>query len=98
MLYVTVVAEVFPESRELYREAILGHAKNSLSKEEGCLGFTVHCHESDPNRFLIYETYRSRKDFEEVHVVAPYLAQINALVKPWVKTQELHLWSSISPE
>ena len=98
MLHVTVVAEVFPEFRELYRKAILGHAKNSLSKEEGCLGFAVHCHESDPNRFLLYETYRSRKDFEEVHVAAPYLAEINALVEPWVKAQELHLWDSISSE
>ena len=98
MLHVTVIADVFPEFREQYREAILRHAENSLNKEEGCLGFAVHCHESDPNRFLLYETYRSRKDFEEVHVVAPYLAEINALVKPWVRAQELHLWESVSPK
>ena len=98
MLNVTVVAEVRPEFREQYKEAILRHAHNSFTREEGCLGFAVHCHESDPNRFFLYETYRSRKDFEDVHVVAPYLAEVNELTKPWVKTQELQIWEKISPE
>lgn len=98
MLHITVVAKVRPEFRARYKEAILRHANNSLTREEGCLGFAVHCHEIDPDRFLLYETYRSRKDFEEVHAVAPYLAEVNALVKPWVASQELQIWETVSPE
>ena len=98
MLHVTVIAQLHPEFSEQYKEAMLRHANNSLTREEGCLGFVVHRHETDPDRFLLYETYRSRKDFEEVHVVAPYLAEVNALIEPWVKKQELHLWETISPE
>ncbi len=95
---VSVMAEVHPEFRERYREAILRHAANSLAREEGCLGFAVHTHESDPNRFFLYETYRSRKDFEEVHAVAPYLAEVDALTDPWVRKKELFLWDRISPD
>lgn len=98
MLIVSVMAEVHPEFREQYKEAILCHANNSFTKEEGCLGFSVYSHESDPNRFFLYEIYRSRKDFEEVHVVAPYLAEVSALTKPWIKAQDMQIWDKISPE
>ena len=98
MLNISVMVEVHPEFVEQYAEAALRHANNSFTKEEGCLGFAVHKHETDPNRFFLYESYRSRKDFEEVHKVAPYLAEFGKLTTPWVKKKEIVVWDKISPE
>ena len=98
MLNISVMIEVHPEFRDQYREAVLWHANNTFATEEGCLGFAVHAHESDPNRFFLYESYRSRKDFEEVHKVAPYLAAFGQKTASWVKTKEILVWDNISPE
>lgn len=97
MLNISVMVEVYPEFLEQYREAVLRHANNTLTKEEGCLGFAVHVHESDPHRFFLYESYRSRKDFEEVHKVAPYLAEFGKLTGSWVKAKEILAWEHIPP-
>jgi len=98
MLNISVMVEVHPEFLEQYREAILWHANNTFTKEEGCLGFSVHVHEKDPNRFFLYESYRSRRDFEEVHKVAPYLAEFGKKTAPWVKSKEILVWDNISPK
>lgn len=98
MLNVSVMVEVYPEFVEQYREAALRHANNSFTKEEGCLGFAVHVHENDPNRFFLYESYRSPKDFEEVHKVAPYLAEFGKLTATWTKSKEIVIWDKVSPE
>ena len=98
MLHVTVMVETHPEFAAQYRDAIMRHARNSMSREEGCIGFAVHVHESDPSRFFLYESYRSRRDFEEVHVPAPYLAEVEALTAPWVKAKELFIWEPVSPD
>ncbi|MCC8194114.1 MAG: antibiotic biosynthesis monooxygenase [Deltaproteobacteria bacterium] len=95
MRNVSVMVEVHPEFAEKYLEAVLRHADNSLSKEEGCVGFAVHRHEKDPNRFFLYESYRSRKDFEEVHSVAPYLAEFNKLTASWVKAKDIQVWDHV---
>lgn len=98
MFTVSVMVTVHSEYREQYREAALRHANNTFTREEGCLGFAVHAHESDPDRFFLYESYRSRKDFEEVHKVAPYLAEFVKLTAPWTKTKEIAIWDKISPD
>lgn len=97
MINISVMVEVYPEFLEQYREAVLRHANNTLTKEEGCLGFAVHVHENDPHRFFLYESYRSRKDVEEVHKVAPYLAEFGKLTGAWVKAKEILVWEHIPP-
>ncbi|SBV95437.1 Antibiotic biosynthesis monooxygenase [uncultured delta proteobacterium] len=98
MLAVSVLIEVYPEFIEQFMKAALRHANNTCAKEEGCLGFAVHRHENDPNRFFFYETYRSRKDFDDVHKVAPYLAEYNTLTAPWTKSKEILVWDGVSPD
>lgn len=98
MLAISVTVDVYPEFVEQFMEAALRHANNTYTKEEGCLGFAVHRHEKDPNRFFFYESYRSRKDFEEVHKVAPYLAEYGKLTAPWTKSKEILVWDKISPD
>jgi quinol monooxygenase YgiN len=90
--------EVRPEFAEQFMKAALRHADNTFAKEEGCLGFAVHRHEKDPNRFFFYESYRSRKDFEEVHKAAPYLAEYGKLTAPWTKSKEIVFWDGLSPD
>lgn len=97
MRNISVMVTVRPEFADQYREAVLRHANNSLTNEEGCIGFAVHQHESDPCRFFLYESYRSPKDFEEVHKVAPYLAEFGNLTGPWVKDKKIVVWDHISP-
>ncbi len=98
MLNLSVMVEVYPEYAEQFMEAALRHAGNTFAQEEGCLGFAVHRHEKDTNRFFFYESYRSRQDFEEVHKAAPYLAEYSALTAPWVKTKEILIWDKVSPD
>ncbi len=98
MLNISVMVTTYPGCADKYREAALRHANNAFTKEEGCLGFAVHAHENDPNRFLLYESYISRDFFETVHTKTPYLAAFRDLTAPWVKSKELVIWERISPE
>ena len=98
MLTLSVMVDVHPGFADQYKETALRHANNSLTNEEGCLVFAVHQHEADPNRFFLYESYRSRKDFEEVHKLAPYLAEFGKLTAPWTKSVEILIWDMLSPK
>ncbi len=54
---------VIPEFRikqdkiEDFKELMAKHCSNSFNNEEGCLGFECCQDESDPTRFVLYETY-----------------------------------------
>jgi len=97
MINISVMVEVYPEFLEQYRETVLRHANNSLTNEEGCLGFAVHVHENDPHRFFLYESYRSREDIENVHKVAPYMVEFGKTTATWTKSKEIIVWEQVPP-
>ena len=62
MYVVSVTVHVKPEFVERFIEAILDNARNTRH-EPGNLRFDVSQAEDDPNRFLLYEVYRTKEDF-----------------------------------
>ena len=47
------------------------HARNSLTREPGCVAFEVSVDKDDPQRFIFYEIYLSEADFE-AHTQTPW--------------------------
>lgn len=41
-------------------------------REAGCLGYALHRSSDDPDLFVLYENWRSRRDLDE-HLATPYL-------------------------
>jgi autoinducer 2-degrading protein len=78
MYVVAVTVFVKPESVPAFIEATLDNARNSRL-EPGNLRFDVLQAEDDPNRFLLYEAYRTRDDFI-AHQQTPHYATWKATV------------------
>ena len=47
------------------------HARNSITREPGCVAFEVSVDKDDPRRFIFYEIYLSEADFE-AHTQTPW--------------------------
>ena len=82
MYVVAVTVFVKPEFVEKFREAILDNARNTR-KEPGNLRFDVLRAEDDPNRFLLYEAYRS-KDGQVAHQQTPHYLAWKQSVADWM--------------
>src|ERR1043166_7538137 len=90
MLIVHVHVRVKPECVEVFREATLQNARQSV-EEPGISRFDVVQQSDDPTRFVLVEAYRSdeapAKHKETVHyqrwrdAVAPMMAEPRASVK-----------------
>lgn len=95
MLIVHVHVSVVPGTEDLFREATVANARQSLL-EPGIARFDVVQDLSDPTRFLLVEAYRD-EDAPAAHKeTAHYLAWRDA-VAPWmaeprraVKYREIH--------
>jgi len=98
MLAISVMVETYPDFSQKYLEAARGQAKNSLTKEKGCLCFTVHTNKKDPNRFFLYEKYATKEDLMEIHNNTPYIAAYRELTEPWLKSKEIVIWEPLSNE
>ena len=48
------------------------HAKNSVTKELGCISFEVSVASSDPQKFLLYEVYVDESAFK-AHTEMPFM-------------------------
>ncbi len=49
--------KVKEDNVEAFKELMVKHSHNSVTKEEGCLGFDCCQDQSDPTRFVLYESY-----------------------------------------
>lgn len=78
-----------PRVRELLAQCVRGSRQ-----EDGCVRFDVFHSETDPNRFLLVETWRAKADWEEHRtrktVQEIYLPQVLPLV-----TRDAHFCSVI---
>ena len=61
-----------PEKRGELLRVLEGFVKPTRS-EAGCVSYHLHVSDSDPNLFVFYENWRTRKDLDE-HLRMPYLA------------------------
>lgn len=72
MYVVCVAVHVKPESTDSFIEATLDNARNTR-REAGNLRFDLLRVREDPNRFTLYEAYRSSEDFAAHQQTAHYL-------------------------
>ncbi len=69
---VTGVLNVKKKYLAEYTRRIKRHAKNSVTKEPGCISFEVNVDLSNPSRFLLYEVYIDKSSFEK-HMEMPFM-------------------------
>ena len=62
------------EHLDEFTERIRRHAKNSVTREPGCISFEVGIDREDPCRFVLYEVYVDEADFEK-HKAMPFMQQ-----------------------
>jgi quinol monooxygenase YgiN len=80
-----------------FREAVIRQGNNSLTLEEGCLGFDILQDPADPTRFTLYESYVDGRTFHEVHRATPHFAQYAASTAVWVECKGLRALRKIWP-
>ena len=73
MPFVVVAAlRVKEEHLAEFTRRIRRHARNSVTREPGCVSFEVSIDREDPRRFVLYEVYVSEEDFEK-HTQMPFM-------------------------
>jgi autoinducer 2-degrading protein len=72
MYVVAVTIFVKPQSVQAFLEATLDNAR-ATRREPGNLRFDVLAAEGEAGRYLLYEAYRTKEDFERHHQTEHYL-------------------------
>ena len=89
MYVVAVTLFIKPEHAESFKAAILDNARNTRM-EPGNLRFDVLQGEDDPNRFLLYEAYKTKDDFTKHQQTDHYFRWRDA-VKDWMSQPRVGL-------
>ena len=95
MLVVSVVFEDHTEHIEAFQEAVLQHAKNSLTHEEPCRRFDVSVDPKNPARFFLYEQYDDEAAFA-AHQQTDYFARFGSTIESWLVSKDLSVWELTS--
>jgi len=74
MHVVIVSANVKPEQRGRFLEAIEDNAVSAVRDEPGCLRFDLVRDQEDPDHYLFYEVYRDEPAFQ-AHRDTPHFAR-----------------------
>ncbi len=82
MYVVAVTIKVKPEHVERFIQATLANAQGTRG-EPGNARFDVLRAEDDPNRFMLYEAYKTKDDFVSNQKTAHYLLWRDT-VKAWI--------------
>lgn len=98
MFVVIVDVVVKKEFVDNFREAILRQGKNSLTLEQGCLGFDILQDPDDPTRFTLYESYTDAATFHEVHRRTAHFEEYARTTAPWVESKSMRALHRIWPE
>ena len=91
MFVVTVSFVIEKEHIGAFREAMIRQARNSLTRESGCLQFDVCQDPAHPERFFLYELYTSDAAFED-HLKTAHFMDFDATVKPWTVAKQAEQW------
>lgn len=82
MLVLLVTAQIKPEHRDAFIEAVLDDARGAVEDEPGCLRFDVIQDQTDRNRLYFYEVYRDEAAIEQ-HLQAPHFIRWRDATKDW---------------
>ncbi len=97
MYVVCVTIHVKPENTEEFIQATLNNARNTR-KEPGNLCFDVLKAEDDPNRFFLYECYKTPKDFS-IHQQTQHYLDWRETVQDWMAQKRIGVkHNSIFPD
>ncbi len=93
----TVVSSLLakPDKREEVLRIFQGFVTPSRS-DPACLGYHLHVSEADPNLFVFYENWRSRRDLEvhlELPILMSFLERRDELLQKEIETQFLDMLS-----
>ncbi len=91
MFVVTVNLKINPQHVASFRETVLTHANNSLTKESGCRRFDVSWDPDDQTRVFIYEQYDDRAAFD-VHTASEHFKWFGDTAGGWIATKQLDTW------
>lgn len=97
MFVVIVDIAVKRDFIEQFREAVIRQGNNSLTLEEGCLGFDILQDPAEPTRFTLYESYVDSGTFHDVHRATPHFAEYAATTADWVESKSLRAMTKIWP-
>ena len=97
MFVVIVDIVVKNEFVDQFREVVIRQGDNSMTREEGCLGFDILQDPGDPTRFTLYETYTDARTFHEVHRLTPHFAQYATTTADWVESKSMRAMTRIWP-
>lgn len=95
MFVVTVNFEIKVEHIELFMEAMLRQARNSLENEEGCLQFDVCRDRKNENRVFLYEVYTDAAAFDE-HLKTAHFLDFDKTVAPWTESKSAEQWDRVN--
>jgi quinol monooxygenase YgiN len=80
-----------------FREAVVRQGMNSITKEDGCLGFEILQDPENPVRFTLYETYTDAQTFYDVHRTTPHFKDYALTTDPWVESRSVRALRKIWP-
>jgi quinol monooxygenase YgiN len=83
-MFVLIVTIKSKEGREKELEALLAGMIPDVQNEEGTIAYSLHRSQNEQGKFLFYEKYRTKEDFE-YHSSTPYFkvfaGKVNDLVE-----------------
>jgi autoinducer 2-degrading protein len=86
--YVVLVnISVKHEYQEMFQEAILGNAGQSLASELDCWVFDVAVN-TQGNEFWLYEVYRDQQAFES-HLKTEHFLEFDRLTQTWLEAKSI---------
>ena len=97
MFVVIVDIVIRKEFVDNFRHAVLRQAENSISKEEGCLGFDILENPEDATQCTLYETYTDAAAFYDVHRNTPHFQDYARVTAPWVESKSMRALTKIWP-
>ncbi len=68
---VCATLRVKEKHRAEFAQRIKRHARNTVTRERGCISFEVSADRDEPRRFLFYEVYDTEDDFK-AHMKTPW--------------------------
>ncbi len=97
MFVVIVDIVIKKEFVDDFRKAVLRQGENSMSREEGCLGFDILEDPEDPAHITLYETYTDAATFHDVHRQTPHFQEYARATAPWVERKGMRALTKIWP-
>ena len=91
MFVVTVTFELRPERAAEFLARVRRQARDSLTRETGCLRFEVCTEPERPGRVFLYEVYTGRAAFE-AHLASGHFCDFERETGPMLERRVVETW------